>query len=196
MLGKIISIMGDIVRIQLETNVYNMESIMGKNVIFESTDLKIVGEIQQGDYTYLDINLIGEIVNNKFIFGSITKPSFKDSCRLINKEELDIVYQNDVASNSISMGTSTIYKDYRISLDVNAFFSNHFAILGNSGSGKSYSTSNILQKIFYEAKDSIPFRTNFFLFDAYGEYQPAFNDIGRNNPNINYKVITTDLNST
>ena len=67
MLGKIISIMGDIVRIQLETNVYNMESIMGKNVIFESTDLKIVGEIQQGDYTYLDINLIGEIVNNKFI---------------------------------------------------------------------------------------------------------------------------------
>ena len=94
------------------------------------------------------------------------------------------------------MGTSTVYKDYRISLDVNSFFSNHFAILGNSGSGKSYSTSNIIQKIFYEAKDSIPFRTNIFLFDAYGEYQPAFNDIGRNNPNINYKVITTDLMST
>ena len=35
-----------------------------------------------------------------------------------------------------------------------------------------------------------------FLFDAYGEYQPAFNDIGKNNPNLNYKVITTDLNST
>ena len=196
MLGKIVSIIGDRVRIKLEVNVYNMESIMGKNVIFDNADLKIVGEILEGDYTYLDINLIGEIKDNKFVFGSITKPSFKDPCRIINKDELDIVYQNDVNSNSISMGTSTVYKDYRISLDVNSFFSNHFAILGNSGSGKSYSTSNIIQKIFYEAKDSIPFRTNIFLFDAYGEYQPAFNDIGRNNPNINYKVITTDLMST
>ena len=196
MLGKIVSIIGDRVRIKLEVNVYNMESIMGKNVIFDNADLKIVGEILEGDYTYLDINLIGEIKDNKFVFGSITKPSFKDLCRIINKDELDIVYQNDVNSNSISMGTSTVYKDYRISLDVNSFFSNHFAILGNSGSGKSYSTSNIIQKIFYEAKDSIPFRTNIFLFDAYGEYQPAFNDIGRNNPNINYKVITTDLMST
>lgn len=196
MLGKIVSIIGDRVRIKLEVNVYNMESIMGKNVIFDNADLKIVGEILEGDYTYLDINLIGEIKDNKFVFGSITKPSFKDPCRIINKDELDIVYQNDVNSNSISMGTSTVYKDYRISLDVNSFFSNHFAILGNSGSGKSYSTSNIIQKIFYEAKDSIPFRTNIFLFDAYGEYQPAFNDIGCNNPNINYKVITTDLMST
>lgn len=196
MLGKIVSIIGDRVRIKLEVNVYNMESIMGKNVIFDNADLKIVGEILEGDYTYLDINLIGEIKDNKFVFGSITKPSFKDPCRIINKDELDIVYQNDANSNSISMGTSTVYKDYRISLDVNSFFSNHFAILGNSGSGKSYSTSNIIQKIFYEAKDSIPFRTNIFLFDAYGEYQPAFNDIGRNNPNINYKVITTDLMST
>ena len=196
MLGKIVSIIGDRVRIKLEVNVYNMESIMGKNVIFDNADLKIVGEILEGDYTYLDINLIGEIKDNKFVFGSITKPSFKDPCRIINKDELDIVYQNDVNSNSISMGTSTVYKDYRISLDVNSFFSNHFAILGNSGSGKSYSTSNIIQKIFYEARDSIPFRTNIFLFDAYGEYQSAFSDIGRNNPNINYKVITTDLMST
>lgn len=196
MLGKIISIMGDRVRIKLEANLYNMDSLMGKNVIFEENNIKIVGEIEEGDYTYLDIKLIGEMKDNNFVYGSIAKPSFKDICRIITKEELDIIYQNDPNTNSISMGTSVVYRDYKISLDVNAFFSNHFAILGNSGSGKSYSTSKILQSIFYEAKDSIPFRTNFFLFDAYGEYQPAFNDIGRNNPNINYKVITTDLNST
>lgn len=188
--------MGDIVRIKLEANIYNMDSLMGKNVIFEEGDIKIVGEIEKGDYTYLDIKLIGEMKKNNFVYGSVVKPSFKDLCRIITKDELDIIYQNDPNTNSISMGTSVVYRDYRISLDVNAFFSNHFAILGNSGSGKSYSTSKILQSIFYEAKDSIPFRTNFFLFDAYGEYQPAFNDIGRNNPNINYKVITTDLNST
>lgn len=196
MLGKIISIMGDKVRIKLEANLYNMDNLMGKNVIFEEGDIKIVGEILEGDYTYLDINLIGEMINNKFTYGSISKPSFKDPCRIISKEELDIIYQNDPNTNSVSMGVSTVYRDYRISLDVNSFFSNHFAILGNSGSGKSYSTSKILQSVFYDARNSIPFRTNLFLFDAYGEYQPAFFEIGKNNPNLNYKVITTDLTST
>lgn len=196
MLGKIISVIGDKVRIKLETNIYDLDNIMGKNVIFEENNLKIVGEILEGDASYLDINLVGEMIENKFIYGSIVKPSFRSVCRIITTEELDVMYQNDTTTNSVSMGSSVIYKNYRISLDVNSFFSNHFAILGNSGSGKSYSTSKILQTIFYEATNSIPFRTNLFLFDAYGEYQPAFNDIGRKNPNLNYKVITTDLNST
>ena len=196
MLGKIISVIGDSVRIQLTTNLYDLDNLMGKNVIFDEGDIKIVGEILEGDTTRLDINLIGEIINGKFIYGSIVKPSFRSPCRIITTEELDIMYQNDPTTNSINMGTSVIYRNYHISLDVNSFFSNHFAILGNSGSGKSYSTSRILQNIFYEATNSIPFRTNIFLFDAYGEYQPAFHQIGRNNQNLNYKVITTDLNST
>ena len=169
MLGKIMSILGDTVRIKLEVNIYELDNLMGKNVIFEEPNVKIVGEIMEGDSTYLDINLIGEISNNKFIYGSSVKPAFKTTCRIITVEELDIIYQNDPNTNSISMGNSVVYNNYRISLDVNAFFSNHFAILGNSGSGKSYSTSKILQSIFYEAKNSIPFRTNMFLFYAYGE---------------------------
>ena len=196
MLGRIIGTIGDTVRVQLQTNIYDLDNIMGKNVIFEEPNLKIVGEIMEGDTTHLDINLIGEIIDGKFIYGSITKPAFKTPCRIITTEELDIMYQNDSTTNSIQMGTSVVYRDYKISLDVNSFFSNHFAILGNSGSGKSYSTSRILQNIFYEAKNKLPFRTNILLFDAYGEYQPAFHQIGKNNTNINYKVITTDLNNT
>ena len=196
MLGKILSIIGDTIRVSLSVNVYELDNLIGKNVIFEEDGVKIVGEIMEGDSTYLDINLVGEIRDNKFIYGSGTKPSFKTLCRIITTDELDVIYQNDANTNSVSIGSSTVYDHYRISLDVNAFFSNHFAILGNSGSGKSYSTSKILQSIFYEAKNDIPFRTNLFLFDAYGEYQPAFFHIGKNNSNLNYKVITTDLNST
>ena len=196
MLGKIIGTIGDLVRIQLEANLYDLDNVMGKNVVFDEGNVKIIGEVIEGDTQHLDINLIGEINNGRFIYGSIVKPSFRDSCRIVSTEELDIMYQNDSNSNSIHMGTSVIYRDYRISLDVNSFFSNHFAILGNSGSGKSYSTSRILQNIFYEAGNKIPFKTNMFLFDAYGEYQPAFYQIGKNNPNLNYKVITTDMNNT
>ena len=196
MLGKIIAVTGDKVRVKLEANIYELDNLMGKNVIFESGTIKVVGEILEGDNVNIDINLVGEIIDDKFMYGSIIKPAFNSICRIITTEELNIMYQNDTNTNSISMGTSVVYRDYRISLDVNAFFSNHFAILGNSGSGKSYSTSHILQSVFYNATTNIPFRTNMFLFDAYGEYQPAFHQIGKNNPNLNYKVITTDLNNT
>ena len=45
MLGKIISILGDTVRIKLEVNIYELDNLMGKNVIFEESNAKIVGEI-------------------------------------------------------------------------------------------------------------------------------------------------------
>ena len=95
MLGKIMSILGDTVRIKLEVNIYELDNLMGKNVIFEEPNVKIVGEIMEGDSTYLDINLIGEISNNKFIYGSSVKPAFKTPCRIITVEELDIIYRSD-----------------------------------------------------------------------------------------------------
>ena len=50
----------------------------------------------------------------------------------------------------------------------------------------------MLQGIFYDAK-RLPYNTNVFLFDAYGEYQQAFGNISQVNPNLNYRVITTNL---
>ena len=196
MIGRIISILGNVVKIKLNINVYDLDGLVGKNIVFEEQDYNIIGEVLEGDYTYLDVKIIGEIKNNIFTYGSMVMPSFKDNCRFITKEELDIVFQNDSSANLISLGESVIYGGYKMSLDVNSFFSNHFAILGNSGAGKSYSVSHILQSIFYDAKNDLPFRTNIFLFDAYGEYQPAFFEIGKNNNNLNYKVITTDLNNS
>ena len=196
MLGKIFEIIGDTLSVKLEANVYELDNLIGKNVIFDEGTRKIVGEIENINTTELTINIIGIIENDNFVFDSIIKPSFRTNCRIITKEEMDIIYGNKKNSNSVNIGSSAIYDNYRIGLDIDAFFSNHFAILGNSGSGKSYSTSKIIQSIFYEVKDSIPFKTNIFLFDAFGEYQPAFNNIGNNNTNLNYKVITTNLKST
>ena len=191
MLGKIIQVLGDTVRIKLETNLYDLDNIMGKNVIFEENEIKIVGEILEGDTTYLDINLIGEMYGGKFIYGSIVKPSFRSICRIITTEELDIIYQNDPNTNSISMGSSVIYNNYRISLDVNAFFSNHFAILGNSGSGKSWGTARVIQSIF-EKQNTVPYRASIFIFDAYGEYHSAFKNISEKVLEASFKSYTTN----
>jgi len=191
MLGKIISIDNNHITIKLDINLYEQSNLIGKNVVFKDEDKKIIGEIISIHESLASISVIGEIINNVFVYGNVDKPAFNSKCNIISKSELDIVL-NDESDNTISIGTSSIYPEYDIKLDVNTFFANHFAILGNTGSGKSYSVAKIIQSIFSDYK-YIPFRTNIFLFDAYGEYEQAFKNIGDNNENINYKIYTTDL---
>ncbi len=194
MLGKIIAINDNIVSVQLQVNVYDYDGLIGKNVIFKDTSFTNIGEVIAIGNGIMQVSLVGEIKDGKFLYGDISKPSFRAECHTIDNDTLDIILNND-ASNNIKLGKSFIYPNYDIKLDVGNFFSNHFAILGNSGSGKSYSVAKILQGIFYQCK-SLPFYSNIFLFDAYGEYQRAFSRIHEVNENINYKVYTTDLNSS
>ena len=69
------------------------------------------------------------------------------------------------------------------------------SIFGNTGSGKSYGVARLLQNIFEKSK-IVPSRSNFFIFDAYGEYHNAFSKIGNYNPNYHFKYYTTNLNDT
>ena len=190
MLGTIIKIENNIVYLKPVINVYEYGNMINKHVIFESNN-KLVGEIINITEHFFEITIIGEIINNNFIYDGTFKPAFNSKCRLVNKEDLDIIFSNN-NENYLKIGTSSLYKNYNINLSINPFFSNHFAILGNTGSGKSYSVAKIIQSIYYD-KTKIPFRSNIFLFDAYGEFQQAFINIGDNNPNINYKLYTTDL---
>lgn len=192
MLGKIISIKDNNIYVNLSINPYNIENIIGKNVIFDNY---IVGEINSMSNSMMEVSLLGEIINHRFIYGNLNKPSFKSQFRLVTKEELDIIYNVDTTKNVIKIGKSFLYNNYDVYLNVNSFFANHFAILGNSGSGKSYFVSRLLQGVFYDCK-TIPYNTNIFLFDAYGEYQQAFNNINKVNQNLNYKVYTTNLKDT
>ena len=194
MLGKIIAINDNIVSVQLQVNVYDYDGLIGKNVIFKDDGTTNIGEVIAIGNGIMQVSLVGEIKNGRFLYGDISKPSFRAECHMIDNATLDIILNND-ATNNIKLGKSFIYPNYDIKLDVGNFFSNHFAILGNSGSGKSYSVAKILQGIFYQCK-SLPFYSNIFLFDAYGEYQKAFSRIHEVNENINYKVYTTDLNSS
>ena len=173
MIGKIISIKNSIVYVQLGINIYQSENLIGKNITFAD---RYIGEVTALTSTTMEVTLIGEIVDKRFISGSIGVPPFNASCRLTTLEEIDIIYGVDRSSNVIKVGKSFIYDNYEVYLNVNSFFSGHFSIFGNSGSGKSHFVSRLLQGIFYDAK-RLPFNTNLFLFDAYGEYQQAFKSV-------------------
>ena len=70
-------------------------------------------------------------------------------------------------------------------------FSNHLAIFGNSGSGKSCGVARIVQNIFNN-KYTIQYNANLFIFDSFGEYKNAFGRLNEINPNYSYKFITTN----
>ena len=189
MIGKIVGIKNSIVTVGLTINIYQVDNLVNKNVTFAD---RYIGEVIGVSTNVIEVSLIGEIINNVFVPGSIGIPSFNSNCRLSTMEEIDVIYGVNKNNNVIKIGKSFIYSNYDVYLNVNSFFANHFSIFGNSGSGKSHFVSRLLQGIFYDAK-KLPFNTNVFLFDAYGEYQQAFNNINQVNSNLNYKVITTDL---
>ena len=89
------------------------------------------------------------------------------------------------------LGTSPLYNNYPIKVNINEMFSNHMAIFGNTGSGKTCGVARIVQN-FFNMKDKIPFNSNIFIFNNTSEYDAAFRDINKINPNFNYKLYTTD----
>lgn len=188
MIGKISSIKDSKIYVNLSINVYDSTNLLGKNVIFDN---RFVGEIINMSSSIVEIKLIGEFVNNVFFSGNIIMPSFNSDCRLATDNEVNIIYGVS-GDNCIKLGKSLVYSNYNVYVNVNSLFSGHFAIFGNTGSGKSYFLTRLLQGIFYDAK-KLPLNPNIFLFDAYGEYQQAFSNIGKVNSNLNYRVITTNL---
>ena len=194
MLGKIVEIKAEVVKVKMSIDIKLQPSLSNLHVIFEEDNKKIVGEIVSIDEVYLYINIIGEITDGRYLPGVRQKPSFKANVRIINVEELTaILGPNKPSDDTFYLGESSIYNNYGINVDLNTFFSNHFAIIGNTGSGKSCGAATIMQNLF--RKNNVPLSSNIFVFDAYGEYHTALAHLGDNNPNLSYKSLTTNPKS-
>lgn len=149
-----------------------LSSLMGCHLVFSEQNRRIVGEVIYIDETIARILLVGEIINNVFHAGVIKKPSGVASVRVINKEELELIIgRHELSIQNILLGTSSIYKNFNVSVPLNDLFANHLAIIGNTGSGKSCGVARILQNLFLINK---PINSHIILFDAYGEYVNTF----------------------
>ena len=194
MFGKILYISDTEAHVEVPKDGSLSTNIMNMHVIFEDEKKKILGEVEDIGSDVIKIRFLGEIVNNKFVGGVIRKPAFNSHLRLINQDEVALILGDDTASSFV-IGESPLYDSYPISVDINDLFSSHMAIFGNSGSGKSCGVARLLQNVFQNPK-LLPFRSNFFIFDAYGEYHNALQNINQINPNLNFKFYTTNVNQT
>ncbi|MBW4888478.1 ATP-binding protein [Mucilaginibacter sp. HMF5004] len=151
---------------------------------------------------YLDITPIGTIQGNKFKYGVSVFPTLYSDVLYVKKEELDIVFEvlNETVEitvgevegtkmNLLDIGTSTIFPDYKVKIDINSFFGAHSAILGNTGSGKSCTIASMMQSLLVKEGFSAV-GASFIFFDVNGEYHKAFSQI--KNPDIEIKYYSLD----
>lgn len=164
--------------------------LMNVNVVFEAPDQRILGEITEINATEIKIRFLGEYVEKRYVNGVIRKPLLSSKIRIINNEEL-MELVGTQSNKAFTLGESAIYKKFQICPNINDFFSNHLAIFGNSGSGKSCGVARIVQNVFSNP-NMLSYNSNIFVFDAYGEYKNAFGSINNINPNYNYKFVTTN----
>ena len=191
MLGKVLTITKNsaIVSVNKET-VSGIKDLINLHVVFEDSDKKILGEVDSIEQDTIKVSFLGELTDNDFIGGLIKKPSLDANVRIINQEELKILTGEE--NRSIRLGVSPLYNDFPLNVNIDELFSNHTAIFGNTGSGKTYGICRIIQNIFPNSP-IIPYNANIFIFDSYGEYMNAFKDLSKNNPYYSFKVITTNM---
>ena len=194
MLGKIVGIQDNTVYIKLNIKLYEINNIVNLYVLLDDGEYKLVGEIIDIKGDIASLNLVGEIIDDKFLFGVSRKPSFKSIPKLISKEKVNNILgmPNYSEKKDLYIGMSPIYDGVKIGVNINEFFSNHFAIFGSTGSGKSCSVARILQNLF-EKEKSIAYKASILIFDAYGEYHDAFKNLNKKVPEINFKTYTTNI---
>ncbi len=195
MLGKIVGIKENTVLLKLAINLDEVQSIINHYVIFTDSEKNLIGEIQNIEKDIAYVELIGEFENNLFAFGVSKKPAFNSTAKLVSKEKVKyIIGMPDYDERKyLKLGVSSIYDGVEIGANINEFFSNHFAIFGSTGAGKSCSVARIFQNLF-DKPNVAAYKASILIFDAYGEYHSAFSDISDKTSEISFKAYTTNTN--
>ena len=190
MFDRIVYISDHSANIRLKDADHLAVNLMNLHLIFEDKDKKVLGEVDDLDKDIVKARFLGEIVNGRLIGGTIRKPALDASIRVIDQSEIPMIVGED-KEGYMRFGVSPFYNDFPVYLDVNNFFSNHFAIFGNSGSGKSCGVSRLFQNMFHDER-LFPYKANILLFDSSGEYYNAFNNLNSINPNYHYRFFSTN----
>lgn len=144
------------------------------------------------------INLVGEIVSGRFYFGVSKMPLVFSDVNIISQNDLRIMLEvtddetvvdkenGKTRAELLKLGTSVIFPDYSVKVNIDKFFGFHFAVFGNTGAGKSNTIATIMQEIFRK-KDYAAKGAKFVFIDSNGEYAKAFSEISQVNETVQAK---------
>lgn len=132
-------------------------------------------EIMVSSADYIKVSIIGTyhsvLGNARDVFkrGVDTFPQIESKCYCISginlQNFMNILSRNIETDKCLKIGSFMMDASADAVLDGNKFFQRHAAILGSTGSGKSWCVANILEKA------STLQHANIIVFDMHGEYE-------------------------
>lgn len=191
-IGRVKDVGVENVTIKITSNLAFEKNLIDHHVIFETLNgQKIVGTLINLNSEIASIKLIGEIQGVRFVPGVLTKPGIDNVCFIATEEETKLIVidnQNNIMKK-VLVGNMPLYNNTPAYVPINTFFSNHFAIFGNTGSGKSCGVARLFQNVFFNQPQA-PKNACVFIFDAYGEYESA---LSIQNSQIFFKRYSTNV---
>ena len=108
---------------------------------------------------------VGEIQDNgAFIRGVRHYPTAGASLYAVGIKEINAIFSK-FRDYGFFIGQLSSHRDYHLGLDPRALFGRHFAIVGQSGSGKSWTVTSLIQSTV----KAMP-KTHIIILDLHGEY--------------------------
>ncbi|MGR9087444.1 MAG: ATP-binding protein [Gammaproteobacteria bacterium] len=120
--------------------------------------------VRQSD-RFISLIPVGEIQENGlFVRGVRHYPTPGAKVYAVGLDEINAIFSK-FRDYQFFIGQLATHKDYHLSLDPRALFGRHFAILGQSGSGKSWTVTSLIQNTIR----AMP-RSHLIMLDLHGEY--------------------------
>ncbi len=191
-IGRVKDVGVESVTIRITSALAFEKNLIDHHVIFETNNgQKIVGTLTSLNSEIATAKLIGELQGPRFVPGVLNKPSIGNVCFVTTDEETNaiIVDSSGEFMKKVLVGTMPLYNNTPAYVPTNTFFSNHFAIFGNTGSGKSCGVARLFQNVFFNQPQA-PKNACVFIFDAYGEYESA---LSIQNSQIFFKKYSTNV---
>ena len=117
----------------------------------------------------LSISPVGTIDSKgKFSRGVARYPTVGDSVHILSRDEINVIFERYV-SGQYQVGHLSAFPELPVYLDVTALYGRHLAVLGQTGSGKSWALASLLQKAMH-----LMTNTHIILLDIHGEYRNTF----------------------
>lgn len=107
--------------------------------------------------------------NNIFEKGSDVLPTINNDVYAVSSKTIDTIYSN-FSEGNFNLGKLSLMPQQDALINLDSFLSRHGAILGQTGSGKSWTVTSFLQKIANLEQSTV------VLLDLHGEYKNAFGD--------------------
>ncbi len=146
-----------------------------------------IQEIGGVNTRWLSLTLFGEALGARFERGVSQYPTVGDEVHLVTTRDLEIIYGSLGQATPINVGIVSGSSGIPGQLDLDKLISRHCAIVGATGSGKSNTTTVLLESI---ADQGFP-SARILIIDPHGEYVSAFGDkskvfrvsLDKNDPN-------------